>query len=138
MLHVIQRAKLFRHIVVADYIIRSQVEPFAEEACEPDNGLIRLIRKFAAFIRMAALNRDRIKIALIRRIRPFTCRNTLDNLSLDSDDKMAAGLCFLRLRQVFKVVAVVHRCAARVCSIVNDNAFYLFQPGLRSGPAVWR
>ena len=90
------------------------------------------------FVGVAAFNRDCIEITLVRCIRPFTRRDTLNDFSLDADDEMAAGLRLLRLRQVFKVITVLHRRASRVCGVVNNDTVHLFQPRLRSGPAVRR
>ena len=39
---------------------------------------------------------------------------------------------------VFKVITVLHRRASRVCGVVNNDTVHLFQPRLRSGPAVRR
>ena len=113
------------------------------ECCHPDDSGEFTDETYNSVVQLAGFlckrfNRNYIKITLVRCIRPFTRRDTLNDFSLDADDEMAAGLRLLRLRQVFKVITVLHRRASRICGVVNNDAVHLFQPRLRSGPAVRR
>ena len=64
-IHKIFRADLSRHVVVADHVIRLQIKLHAEVCAEVHQCLICTVLKLSGLIRVAALDGDRVTIAVV-------------------------------------------------------------------------
>ena len=81
---------------------------------------------------MARLNCYSVIIALIGCIGNLVKRNALDNLTLKSDDKMAADIRFPGLNDVLEVAPVLSCRCARITNIVNHHSIDLLKLLTRS------
>ena len=108
-----------------DHIVRSEVISSHQPCHKLDQRLIRRIVKFTTLILNTAFDRDRILIPVIRRIGDLITRNTLYNLTLKSDHKVAARGSLMRLSKSRKIVTVLSGGRSRIGCIMNDNALDL-------------
>ena len=91
MFHKISGAAFFVDIVMSDYIVGGQLQLFAQPCSQLYQGIIGGFVVFAAFVRMAGLHGNGVKIAGRIGIGDLADRNALENLSLQPYDEVAAG-----------------------------------------------
>ena len=71
---------------------------------------------------MTALNRYRIMIPGVRRIRYFPGRHTLYNLTIQSYHKITTCFRNMTVLQSFKIITVIHCSRSRISCIVHHNS----------------
>lgn len=87
---------------------------------------------------MAALNGDGVIVAGVGAVGDFIERDALDDLAVDADDEMAAGVGGTGLGEAGEVAAVGLGRGVGVASVVDDHAVDLLQWDLGTGVGVLR
>lgn len=87
-------------------------------------------------VRMAALNGDGVIVAGVGAIGDFIEGDALDDLAVDADDEMAAGVGGTGLGETGEVAAVGLGRGVGVASVVDDHAVDLLQWDLGTGVGV--
>ena len=95
---------LARHVIMPDHIVLFQRKPFAKPGRQLYQRIIGILRKFAGFIGMAALNGQSIRIPVIRSVSNLLRWYTLNDLSLKANHKMTADLRILTVLKFFKII----------------------------------
>ena len=89
-------------------------------------------------VRMAALNGDGVIVAGVGAIGDFIEGDALDDLAVDADDEMAAGVGGTGLGETGEVAAVGLGRGVGVAGVVDDHAVDLLQWDLGTGVGVLR
>ena len=85
---------------------------------------------------MAYLDGHGITVPFIGSVGHFPRGNALDDLSLQSHDKIAAGLCCLRILEAIKIIPVILRGASRIGRVMDDHSRDIVCADTRSGIRV--
>lgn len=126
MLDEVLRTVLACHIVMSYDVGLFKIKSVAEIGAETDQRGIGLRLEPAVLCGVTALDRERVIISVVRSVGYLLRRYALDYLSIESYDKMAAGMRPVAGFQALEIVPVVHSGSARVSGVVNYDAFYLF------------
>ena len=132
MLHKIFRTDFSRHIVMPYQILFRKIKFDAQISTQLYQSGLCLRGKFPIFLFMAALNGNRIGISIVLGISHLFQWNTLYNCTVQSNDKMTAGIRFLLfpficLWQIVKIIAICHRIHSGIRCIVYDDGVNLLQ-----------
>ena len=121
MLHIVFRAVLSRHIIVADHLLRSQPVSSHQPGHKLRERLVSGIRKLSGLVCDAALNGDRILISVIGWLSNLVAWNTLHNFSVYPNNKMTARISLAGLCKTFEIAAVLFCRCPRVRCVMHDN-----------------
>ena len=136
MIHKVKGAGLSRHVVVADDLIGVQPVVIRQPGAQLHQGVVGGLGKLPRPVRMAALDGQSVLIALVGAVGHLVQGDALEDLPLQSDKEVAAGVGLSRLRKAGEIAAVLRRRGARVAHIVHHNPVDLLQGGAWPGVGV--
>ena len=140
MFHIIFGTVFSGNIMMADQVVRGQIQLITEPGSQPDQGIVGLLAEFAAVIRMADFDGQGVEITGSSGIGYLGNRDNLQNLPFQADDEMTAadcaGLLRILISQVIKVSAVGGRGGVGIGHIMDHNIVDLLQGYIRTGEQV--
>ena len=138
MLYIVQRAFLSSDIIVPDDMLPVQMI-LADQPCgEVYERGIRRFRKPSAVVEVTVLNRDRQVVHGVGCVSDLSRWHALDDLALQSDNKIVAHRHILQILQAFKIVVVLLGCRLRIAKVMHDDILDRIGLRPRSGPVIDR
>ena len=135
-LHKVQGAELAGDVVMTDDVGPFQTVIVRQKGGEPDQGVVGLLGKLPVLPGVTALDGDGVIIAVIGAVGHLVQRDTLNDLPVDADDKVAAGGGGVGRGKTGKVVSILLGGGAGIAHIVDDDPADLGEGGARAGVFV--
>ena len=119
-------------------ILAAQPVPIRQVAHQLHQGLIGGVGELAGLVRVTALDGDGVVVAGVGAVGDLVEGDALDDLAVDADDEVAAGVGGAGLGETGEVAAVGFGGGVGVAGVVDDHAVDLFQRNLRTRVGVLR
>jgi len=123
------------YVIVADHVGRVKMIFATQPGDQADHRAVGCIVVLTCGIGMADLNGDGLKVHGIVGVGNLVRGDTLDHLTLQTNDKVAAGAVNVG-GGIVKVVPIRGGRGARVCGIVYDDVFYVRSRHIDAGTRV--